>query len=54
MRSWKTTFTGLALVAVYVLGYFFPEHKPFIDGFIPVLAAAGFIFASDHSDKKPE
>ena len=51
MKNWKTTVTGLVIVAIYVLDYFFPEHKPFFDGFVPVLVAAGFIMARDHNNK---
>ena len=47
--NWKTTATGLVFVAVYVLDYFFPEHKQFIDGFIPLLLAVGFLSAKDHN-----
>ena len=47
MKNWKTTVAGIAIVAVYVLSYVFPEHKDFINGFIPVLVAAGFIVSKD-------
>jgi hypothetical protein len=49
MTNWKTTATGIAIIVVYVAGYFLPQHKPFIDGLIPILAAAGFIVAKDYN-----
>lgn len=48
MKSWKTTFSSIAIIAVYVLSYFFPSHKEFLDGLMPILAAAGLLVAKDY------
>lgn len=45
--NWKTTGFGIAILAVYVAGYFFPEHKGFIDGIIPIMLAGGLLTAKD-------
>jgi hypothetical protein len=49
MINWKTNASGITIIVVYVLSYFFPQHKGFFDGLIPLLAAAGFIVAKDYN-----
>lgn len=46
-KNWKTTAFGIASIAAFVVGYFFPEYKEFMAGLIAVLIAAGFIVAKD-------
>jgi hypothetical protein len=47
MRDWKTTAWGIAILVIYVLTYFFPQHKEFLNGIVPLLIAAGFVTARD-------
>jgi NhaP-type Na+/H+ or K+/H+ antiporter len=49
MKNWKTNMFGLASIAVYVLAYFFPEHKEFLNGLIAVLIAGGLLSAKDNN-----
>jgi hypothetical protein len=49
MRNWKTSLFGIITIAVYILGYLFPEHKQFLDGVIPVAVGGGLLAAKDHN-----
>lgn len=48
MLNWKTSASGITIIIVYVLSYFFPQYKPFFDGLIPLLVAVGLVSAKDY------
>ena len=49
MRNWKTTAFGIATIAAYAVGYFWPQHKGFADGLVAILIAGGFLSAKDNN-----
>lgn len=48
MKNWKTTLTGLFLIAAYSIGKFFPDYASFVDGLFPILVGAGFLASKDN------
>jgi hypothetical protein len=46
-KNWKTSLFGVATLAAYIAAYIWPEHKDFINGFVPLLLAGGLISAKD-------
>jgi hypothetical protein len=46
-KNWKTSSFAVATVIAYVVGYRWPQHKPFIDGLITLLVAGGLLSAKD-------
>lgn len=49
IKNWKTTAYGIAMLAIVVVKYFFPEHSEFAQSVLNTLIAVGFIVVvKDH------
>jgi hypothetical protein len=46
-KNWRTSAFGLATLLIYILSYFFPQHKEFLTGIMPILVAGGLLSAKD-------
>lgn len=49
MKNWKTTLAGIAGVAVYAVGVFFPEYRDLAAAIAAALFGGGLIAAKDHN-----
>jgi hypothetical protein len=49
LKNYKTGLYGIAMLALVIVGQFFPEYQPFAQKLIDTLVAVGFIVVvKDH------
>jgi hypothetical protein len=49
MKNWKTSLTGIAVVAIFCITYFKPQYKDFCNNLFVLLVGYGFLSAKDHN-----
>jgi len=48
MKSWKTSLSGIAVLAGIAVSHFFPEHAGFVNKLMAAAVALGLISARDN------
>ena len=49
MKSWKTTFTGIVVVAGIIVAHYWPDHTELVANLTTALVGLGLIAARDNN-----